>query len=51
MIKQISESKNTKYLVLKEGYRENWQAPVEIINYVKNNKEKIGEIAIFNIYE
>ena len=51
LIEQISNSNNIKYLILKDEYRENWQAPIEIINYVKNNKVKTGEIEIFNIYE
>ena len=51
LIEEISNSNQIKYLILKDEYRENWQAPIEIINYVKNNKVKTGEIEIFNIYE
>ena len=51
LIEQISNSNQIKYLILKDEYRENWQAPTEVINYIKNNKEKIGEVEIFNIYQ
>ena len=51
LIEQICNSNQIKYLILKDEYRENWQAPIEIINHVKNNKVKTGEIEIFNIYE
>lgn len=51
IIKEISESKETKYLILKDQYNKNWQTPLNVINYVKENKTKIGEIEIFDIYE
>ena len=35
----------------KDIYQKNWQTPTNIINYVKNNKNKIGEIGAFDIYE
>lgn len=51
IIKNIQESKNTQYLILKDYYILNWQTPLSIINYVKENKTKVGEIEIFDIYE
>lgn len=51
IIEEISNSKDTQYLILQERYITNWQAPTEIINYVKNNKKKIGQIEMFDIYE
>lgn len=51
LIKEIEERKKTKYLILKDSYKMNWQTPTNIINYVKNNKNKIGKIGIFDIYE
>ena len=51
LIKDIEQSKDTKYLVLKDEYSKNWQTPLNIIKYVTNNKTKTGEIEIFNIYE
>lgn len=51
LINDIKESKNTKYLILNSKYRINWQTPMEIINFVKENKTKIAEISIFDVYE
>ena len=51
IIKDIVNSKDTQYLVLKDSYSKNWQTPYNVIDYVKNNKTKIGEIEIFDIYE
>lgn len=51
IIKEISEAENIKYLILKENYSKNWQTPLDIIDYVKNNKVKIGEIEIFDVYQ
>lgn len=51
LIKDIEKNKNTQYLILNNKYEKNWQTPINIIEYVINNKKKIGEISIFDIYE
>ena len=51
IINEISNSKNIKYLILKDEFPRNWQTPMKVINYVKENKTKVGEIAIYNVYE
>ena len=51
LIEQIQQSTNIKYLILKDEYRRNWQTPINIVDYVKENKIKTGEIEIYNIYE
>ena len=51
IIEEIQNNKNKEYLLLKDIYQKNWQIPTNIINYVKNNKNKIGEIGAFDIYE
>lgn len=51
LIEEISQNENRQYLILKDGYNKNWQTPLEIINYVQNNKNKIGEIGVFDIYQ
>ena len=51
LIQDISNSNNVEYLILKEEYNSNWQTPLNIINYVKNNKDKKGSLLIFDIYE
>ena len=51
LINQIDQEKDVKYLVLQDIYTKNWQTPTDIINYVKDNKTKTGEILVFDIYE
>lgn len=51
LIQEISNSRNTRYLILKDKFNKNWQTPLDIIDYVKENKTKIGEIEIFDVYE
>lgn len=51
LINEIKNSTETQYLVLNEKYSLNWQTPTDIIEYVRENKTKIGEIQTFDIYE
>lgn len=51
IIEEISQNENRKYLILKDEYSKNWQTPLKIINHVKETKQKVGEIQIFDIYE
>lgn len=51
IIQEISNSKDTKYLILNDKFNKNWQTPMDIINYVLEYKIKVGEIEIFDIYE
>ena len=51
IIQEIAIQENTQYLILNDKYKKNWQTPLDIINYVKTNKAKVGEIGIFDIYE
>lgn len=50
IIEKIDKEIN-QYFVLKDSYKRNWQTPWKIIEHVKNSKEKIGEIKIFDIYQ
>lgn len=50
-IEKIKEMKNTIILIKNEKIPLNWQTPKEVIEYVKNNLEKIGTINFFDIYE
>lgn len=50
LIAEISESQKTQYLILKDGYKQNWQTPTKVIEFVKENKKKAGEIEIFDVY-
>ena len=51
LIEEIKQAKNVKYLILKDNFNKNWQTPIDIINYVLENKTKVGEIEIFDIYK
>ena len=48
---EIKDSRDIRYLVLQDRFNRNWQTPLDVIEYVKTNKNKIGEIEIFDIYE
>lgn len=50
LISNIENSKNTIYLIKKEGVKLNWQAPKNVIEYIRNNLEKKGNIEYYDIY-
>ena len=51
-IEKINQlEKGTKILIKNNQYKLNWQTPLEVISYIKNNFNKIGEVSIFDIYE
>lgn len=41
---------NTIYLVKKEEYGQNWQAPLDVLTYVKENFKVVGETEIYDAY-
>lgn len=47
-IKQRDE--NTIYLIRNKKLELNWQSPAEVINYIRNNLQKTGEISMYEIY-
>lgn len=48
-IKQRDE--NEIFLIRKENLRSNWQTPLDVVKYIRNNLENIGEIEIYEIYK
>ena len=42
---------NELYLIRNSKLRSNWQTPLNVVNYVRNNLEKIGEISIYEIFK
>lgn len=50
-IEKIKEIENAIILIKNEKISLNWQTPKEVIEYIKNNLEKIGTINFFDIYE
>ena len=41
---------NEVYLVRNLKLRNNWQTPLNVVNYIRENLKKIGEISIYEIY-
>lgn len=50
-VEKIKNMKDTIILIKNDNTALNWQMPKEVINYVKNNLQKIGEISFFDIYK
>ncbi len=42
---------NELYLIRNSKLRSNWQTPLNVVNYVRNNLEKIGEISIYEVFK
>lgn len=42
---------NDLYLIRNSKLRSNWQTPLNVVNYVRNNLEKVGEISIYEIFK
>lgn len=38
-------------LVISNKFSRNWQLPVKVTDYIKENFEKVEEIDIFEVYE
>ena len=49
-IEDLKNEKNIFILIKKDGVARNWQTPEKVIDFVKNNFKKIGEILVFDIY-
>ncbi len=50
-IKIQSKDTNTIFLVRNDNFSQNWQTPLKVVNYVKNNFNKIDEVSIYDVYE
>ena len=50
-IKKI-QNRNDKelYLIRNSKLRSNWQTPLDVVNYIRENLENIGEVSIYEIY-
>lgn len=47
-IKQKDE--NTLYLIRKESIKTNWQTPIDVVKYIRDNLEKTEDIEIYDVY-
>lgn len=45
------EDENTLYLIRKPNLNQNWQTPKKVIQYIRENKKKIEEISIYEVYQ
>lgn len=51
-IEKIKEKdENILYLVRKENLKTNWQTPLTVIKYIRENLENVGEICIYEVYK
>lgn len=48
-IKQKDE--NTMYMIRNEKISTNWQTPLDVIKYIRENLEKVEEIEIYEVYK
>lgn len=44
------KDENTLYLIRNENIETNWQTPLDVIKYIRNNLEKIGEVSMYEVY-
>ncbi len=51
IIEDLQSKENITLLILKDKRSLNWQTPIDIIEYVQNKYEKIGEIEGFEIWK
>lgn len=51
VIEDLKSKENVKLLLLNNERNLNWQTPLDVIKYVKENYSKTGEIEIFDVYE
>ena len=51
IIEDLQSKENAKLLLLSNEHNLNWQTPLDIIKYVKQNYNKIEKIGSFDVYE
>lgn len=50
-IEKIKNMKNAVILIKNDKMALNWQTPTSVIEYIRNNLEKIGTVSFFDVYE
>ena len=48
-IKQRQE--NELYLIRREDIKQNWQTPLNVINYIRENLQLVEKISIYEVYK
>lgn len=51
IIEDLQSKSNITLLLLKNKTNLNWQTPLDVIEYIQSEYEKIGEIEIFEVYK
>ena len=46
-----NKDKNELLLIRKPKFKSNWQTPLEVLNYIRDNLEKIDSISIYDVYK
>lgn len=44
-------NENELYLIRNSNLKSNWQTPLDVVNYIRENLENIGEVSIYEIYK
>ena len=50
-VEEQSKDDNNLFLIRNDNFSQNWQTPLEVVNYVKDNFNKIDEISIYDVYK
>ena len=45
------KNENELILVRKPEFKANWQTPLEVVNYIRDNLEKIDSVSIYDVYK
>lgn len=51
IIEDLQSKEDVTLLILKNKNHLNWQTPIDVIEYIQDNYQKVGEIEIFEIYK
>ena len=46
-----NKDKNELLLIRKPKFKSNWQTPLEVLNYIRDNLEKIDSVSIYDVYK
>ena len=50
MIKEINESYKCMYLVKQTQYKQNWQTPLKVVDFIRNNLHLVDSVYIYDCY-
>ena len=50
IIQDLKSKDNLMLLVVKDIYKTNWQTPETILDFVRNNYERVDEVDVFDVY-